>query len=156
MSSLRNVTVNRAIFTDGIFEKFCCQQNSCPFATAKCAFYTNLIECLNDEERNLFHENHFSCNFEAIMNVFSEPDWYSTSYKDKLLKIILYSRIKRKQIHSELLFKDFIPCYIVVTLNITSTFINAIRVRFSFTIEFSLPWFDFNALFCIFEFVCGV
>ena len=72
--------INRAIFTDGIFQKFCCQQNSCPFATAKCAFYTNLVECLNDEKRNLFHENHFSCNFEAIMNVFSEPDWYSTSY----------------------------------------------------------------------------
>ena len=66
--------INRAIFTDGIFNKFCCQQNSCPFTTAKCAFYTNLVECLNDEERNLFHDNHFSCNFEAIMNVFSEPD----------------------------------------------------------------------------------
>jgi len=69
--------VIRSIFTDGIFKKSCCQRNSCQFSAAKCANYVNLVECLNDEGRNLFHEHELSCNFEAIMNVFSEPDCQS-------------------------------------------------------------------------------
>ena len=52
-----------SIFTDGIFKKSCCQRNSCPFPAMKCANYINL-----------FHEHELPYNFEAIMNVFSEPD----------------------------------------------------------------------------------